>query len=112
MHSFENRQDHLKELSNLIYEKTKNTMDDPNQMTLVCGDFNINALEDSMEYKQFILSYNEDNNQYLQLSEAEYELMIAALERGINGSITDLIKLTFGMHPKTYLYPTLEKIKS
>jgi hypothetical protein len=38
--------------------------------------------------------------------------MINILERGEDGSITDVVKDHYGEHQRTYLYPILEKTKS
>lgn len=45
-------------------------------MILICGDFNINSLEETEESKSFILSYNEKNIDFLKATEHEYKLMV------------------------------------
>ena len=47
--SLESRKDHLYELTNFIHSKTKNIIDNENEMILIGGDFNINSLKESEE---------------------------------------------------------------
>lgn len=67
-------------------------------MVLICGDFNINPLKESEESKEFIMSYGDQNSNFLKLSEYEYDLMVGILEKEHIGSITDLVKDHLGAH--------------
>jgi hypothetical protein len=59
-------------MSNYINEKTKDVLGHPDHIALICGDFNINALKESTESTEYILSYNEKNSEFLKEAEQEY----------------------------------------
>lgn len=79
-------------MSNFVQEKTAFIKNDPNHMVLICGDFNINSLEDTEESKQYVLSYNERNIDFLKASEEEYKMMLQIFENEKPGSVVDLVK--------------------
>ena len=68
-------------MSNYIDYKVKDVADDPNHIVLITGDFNINSLKDSEDFKEHVLSYNELNHAFLKYSEEEYEHLIRILEK-------------------------------
>ena len=106
------RKDQLIELSNFVEDKTKQFINDPDHLVLVCGDFNINPLKESDENKEFILSYGELNHNFIKQSEYEYDRMMEILEKDHRGSVTDLMKDHIGTHQQTFMYPILDRQKN
>ena len=67
-------------------------MDDPKSLILICGDFNINPLIESAEYKDYVLSYSDLNIEYLKATEDEYNIMMQIFQNGNPETIIDLVK--------------------
>jgi hypothetical protein len=49
---------------------------DPEHSIYICGDFNLNALQESDSVKEMIISKHENNREYLLHSGDEYSKMI------------------------------------
>ena len=69
-------------MSSFIYANTKDDISKPDCTVLICGDFNINALQDSSETKEMILEKHDSNHEYISYSEKEYFKMLEIFEHG------------------------------
>ena len=64
MESLKCRQTHIEELSDFVDLKTK-YCDPATDLVLICGDFNVNGLPESSDFKNMILKAHPDNSVYL-----------------------------------------------
>ena len=103
MESLKCRQTHIEELSDFVDLKTKQS-DPLTELVLICGDFNVNGLPESLDVQNMILKAHPDNRVYLEAASKEYSQLVKKLERSRPGSIVDLAMEHLGEHPKTYLH--------
>jgi hypothetical protein len=62
------------------------------------GDFNVNPLHETKEFKEHVMSFNEQNYKFIEYSEKEYDLMMKALNEGEKETFIDIVLEDLGVH--------------
>ncbi|TNV78993.1 hypothetical protein FGO68_gene14319 [Halteria grandinella] len=75
-----------------------------NHMAIICGDFNVNALEESEDVKAMLLKAHPENIKFLEEAKLEYAQMVEKLSHSIPSSLVDMSQAQLGGHPRTFIH--------
>jgi hypothetical protein len=73
-------------------------------MAIICGDFNLNALEESDDVKAMLLKAHPENQKYIDAAKYEYAQLLEKLSHYNPSSLVDMSQAQLGGHPRTFIH--------